>query len=112
MDAEFERAIALSMEGREARGGVQQQHGAPAGEFHAPSFHPPPALPQFRAASAPIPEHLRATGNILDTDDYGDADQALEAALKASLDTSQPAMDDEVILHLSLSYIHVLQVSL
>jgi hypothetical protein len=45
--------------------------------------------------------------------DDGDVDQALiDAVLKASLDTPQPAMDDEVILHLSLSYIHVLQVSL
>jgi hypothetical protein len=43
----------------------------------------------------------------------GDADQdLLEAVLKASLDTPQPAMDDEVILHLSLLYTHVLQVSL
>jgi hypothetical protein len=30
--------------------------------------------------------------------DHGDADQALlEAALRASLDASQPAMDDEVV---------------
>ncbi len=50
----------------------------------------------------------------------GDADQDLLEGVKAasllSLDTPQPAMDDKVIddkviLHLSLSYIHVLQVS-
>ena len=40
-------------------------------------------------------------------------DEALiEAVLKASLDTPQPAMDGEVILHLCLAYIHLLQVSL
>ena len=46
----------------------------------------------------------------------GDADQDLLEAAKAasllSLDTPQPAMDDKVILHLSLSYKQVLQVSL
>ena len=46
----------------------------------------------------------------------GDADQDLLEAAKAasllSLDTPQPAMDDKVILHLSLSYKQVLQVFL
>jgi hypothetical protein len=51
-------------------------------------------------------------GLLLGVACFFNACRLLEAALKASLDTPQPAMDDEVMLHLSLSYIHVLQVSL
>jgi hypothetical protein len=135
------------MEGREARGGAQQ-HAAPPGAFPAPPFLPPPALRQFRPPSAPIPAHLRATGNISDADDFtpanfglphgmamrmgrgfgggggggggvggeegddGDADQALlEAALKASLDAAQPAMDDEVVCMCMCGYIDSLSLA-
>jgi len=38
--------------------------------------------------------------------DDGDDQGLLEAALKVSLDAPQPALDDEVILHLSESCIH------
>jgi hypothetical protein len=44
--------------------------------------------------------------------DDGDDQGLLEAALKVSLDAPQPALDDDVILHLFLAYIHVFQVSL
>ena len=80
--------------------------GIPVIPTNAPLIYANPSVP---TAGQIYPAGSGAGGEEGD----GDADQdLLEAVLKASLDTPQPAMDDEVILHLSLSYTHVLQVSL